>query len=194
MVVFEKSCHREEIAPVMCLFAHTTDEGKWSSARIWDIECDICQVLSEPPESDTRSIWVVLSHEEHVDDDTWDDHLHEAATEYRHELTERHEEYMSRLMKYQIGVVDECIHHSSIDTECIELQGVDEKSYPEYHARDRGSSMESDREEEWVHRQRDWWDYCIGFYLLRKKSSRIGAMVTIFFEFMKYKIDLKIEY
>ena len=55
---------------------------------------------------------------------------------------------MSRLMEYEIGHVYPGIHHSSIDIERVELQGVEEESYPEYRARDRGSSMESHREEE----------------------------------------------
>ena len=122
MIILEEIEHGEEIAPVMCFFTHATDERKRASTSVWDIECDICQVLPEPPESYTRSVWIRLSHEEHIDDDSGDDTLHEAATEYRHELTERHEYDMSRLMKYEIGPVDPCIHHSIIDSECIELE------------------------------------------------------------------------
>lgn len=152
MVIFEESCHGEEIPPVVRLFTHTTNERKWASTRIWDIECNICEILSKPPETDTRSIGIRLSHEKYIDDDTWDDYLHEAPTEYGHELTERHEYDMSCFMEYEVREVYPGVHYSSIDTERVELQGVEEESYPEYHARDRGSSMESDGEEEWVHR------------------------------------------
>ena len=90
----------------------------------------------------------MLTQEEYIDDDAWDDELHETPTEYGHELTERHEYDMSRLMEYEIGHVYPGIHHSSIDIERVELQGVEEESYPEYRACDRGSSMESHRGEE----------------------------------------------
>ncbi len=91
VIILEEIEHGEEIAPVVCLFAHATDERKCASTRIGNIECDVGEVLPEPPESYTRSIGIRLSHEEHIDDDSRDDELHEAATEYRHELTEWHE-------------------------------------------------------------------------------------------------------
>ena len=91
VVILEESRHREEIAPVVRFFTHATDEGKCTSTRIWDIECDICEILPEPPESYARGVWVMFAHEEYVYDDTWDDHLHETPTEYRHEFPERHE-------------------------------------------------------------------------------------------------------
>ncbi len=121
MVILEESCHGEEIAPVVRVFTHATDEGKCTSTCIWDVECDICQVLPEPPESYARGVWVMFAQEEYIDYDTWDDQLHETATEYRHELTERHEYDMSRLVEYEIGHVYPGIHHSSIDIERVEL-------------------------------------------------------------------------
>lgn len=82
MIIFEESCHGEDITPVVCIFTHTTDERECTGSRIRDIECDICQVLSEPPESYARGVWVMFAQKEHVDYDTWDDELHEAPTEY----------------------------------------------------------------------------------------------------------------
>lgn len=134
VVILEEVEYREEIAPVMCLFAHATDEWKRASTSIWDIECDVGEVLPEPPESYTRSVWIRLSHEEHIGDDDWDDELHEAATEYRHELTERHEYDMSCFVEYEIRPVYERIHDSIIDSECEELERVEEESYPEYES------------------------------------------------------------
>ncbi len=124
VIILKESCHGEEIAPVVCLFTHTTDERKWASTRIWDIECNICEILSKPPETDTRSIRIRFSHEEYIDDDTWDDHLHETPAEYCHELTEWHEYNMSCFMEYEIREVYPGVHHSSIDTERVELQRV----------------------------------------------------------------------
>lgn len=152
MIVLEESHHREEIAPVMSLFTHTTDEGKCTSTGIWDIECNVCQVLTEPPESYARCIWVMFPKEEYIDDDTWYDDLHEAPTEYGKEVTERHKYNMSRLMEYQIGQMYPGIHHSSIDIECVELEWVEGDTYPEYESQERELCISSNRQEEWVHR------------------------------------------
>lgn len=76
----------------------------------------------------------MFSHEEYVDDDTRDDDLHETATEYRQELSERHEYDMSCFVEYEIRPVDKCIHHSIIDSECIELEWVEDDTYPEYES------------------------------------------------------------
>lgn len=58
---------------------------------------------------------------------------------------------MSRLVEYEIGQVYPCIHDSRVDTKRVELEWVEEESYPEYRACDGVSSMLSDREEEGVH-------------------------------------------
>ncbi len=75
-VISEESRHCEEIPPVMCLFTHATDEGKRPGTCIRDIECYICEILPEPPESYTCTEWIMLLNQEYI----YHDHRHQALS------------------------------------------------------------------------------------------------------------------
>ena len=117
-VVSEKPRHREEIAPVVCLFAHPPNQRKRSSTRIRYIKRDIREILSEPPESYACSKWIVLSKQEHISDQEWHQALCQAPTEYPDELSKWREYHMACLMEYQIGSMEKITHDSQIDLQC----------------------------------------------------------------------------
>lgn len=127
MIIFEEIHHREEIAPVVCLLAHATDEWEGSSARIGDIECDISHILTCPPECEecTERARLFLS-EEYKNEREGKEALKKAPAKYSHEFSKRHEKYMSCLMEYEIRSMDKSIHHLLIHIEREKLERVEE--------------------------------------------------------------------
>ncbi len=113
----------------MCFLTHSTDEREVPSARISNIECDICETLPDPPES--KCSWVVctLLKDEYEGHDEWHKDLSKASSEDRDKLSKGHEYHMSCLMKYQVWSMHKWTHHLLIDIEGEELEGVYEKCY-----------------------------------------------------------------
>ena len=133
-IISKQSCHSEEISPVMCLFAHTSYERKWSSWRIRDIECYIRQILPKPPESDTRSEWILFLEQKSIHHNYWYQTLTETSTKNIYKFSERHKDNMSSLMKYQIRSMDERIHHFSIYPKGEKLERIVNQKNPKYNS------------------------------------------------------------
>lgn len=130
MVVMKHICHGEEVAPVMSLFTHPTDERETPRRCIGDIECHICHILPCPPETKYSSEpTLILLSQEYYHEEKWKEALKQTPTKNSHKFSKRHKYHMSCLMEYEIHSVNKRIHDQSIDTEGKKLNRVSEEEY-----------------------------------------------------------------
>lgn len=123
-IIFCQIHHIEKISPVMCIFTHSSDKWKRPGSCIGNIERDISQILSKPPECHACGKGIIFPNEEYIGEKKGKENLKKTSSENREKFSKRHKYDMASFVEYKVWAMYKSIHHFGIDSKSEKLEWI----------------------------------------------------------------------